>query len=258
MSGAGFDTISSRVAPQPRLEFPCRPRRPAGRLNIGYAYRKKTNNSADSDDNAQFREKMHRTANPVGGNMKTKLILATTCALLLCSCAITPSDPADLVRSFTVELDPQPAAGKLKVKSKAQGWRRTFRKDGYVGFAKGESGDILFEVKKGDSESCSDGAEWVISKLELTVFADPYKKESGRDFGESQENHVWLKKAFPQVDLQDGSVSGTLDRTQFRLTVDNAQRNDEVAYYKVTVTPCEGGDALATDPIIRNGGKGHN
>ncbi len=162
----------------------------------------------------------------------------------------------------------QPTANKLMVRTAPKGWERNGKKDGYVGFAKGESGLLTFGLKGEDVGSyCpfnTDGtADWVITKIELSATGDPVT-EKGTNFGRDQSAYPWLKEAFPGVDLSNGRVFPAIgknpeDKNEGRGSVTifsaNEQAGDTFTYYQVTATRCSSGATVETDPGIRNGGR---
>ena len=156
----------------------------------------------------------------------------------------------------------------LIVKTPPKGWENSGKKYGYVGFAKGESGLVIFGIKGEDvGKLCSDNTDgrvkWVITRIELSATGDPVS-EKGNNFGVSQAAYPWLKEAFPGVDLSNGRVypsEGLPDvdknggRTSAAIFSANEQVGDTFAFYRVTAAPCGDGDPVQTDPGIRNGGR---
>lgn len=161
-----------------------------------------------------------------------------------------------------------PTGSDLKVKSKPKGWNKNGKKDGYVGFAEGESGLVTFGIKGEDvDDKCpfnTEGeAKWVITKIELSATGNP-ETEKGDNFGGDQSEYPWLKEAFPGVDLSNGRVFPPegfpeVDKYGGRSTVAifsaNQQEGETFAYYQVTATRCSTGASLKTDPGIGNGGR---
>lgn len=156
----------------------------------------------------------------------------------------------------------QPTGSKLKVISKPKGWNKAGKKDGYVGFAKGESGIITFGIKNSEvGDSCpayDGGASWVITKMELSGTGDS-ATEKGDNFGGDQTAQGWLQQAFPDVDLSDGVIfeAATLEegRTSVSIIDANNQIGRTFAYYQVTATKCSDGTTVQIDPGVGNGGR---
>lgn len=176
--------------------------------------------------------------------------------------AMRPESGAKL-RNYTVELKPKVGGKKneLQVKTKAQGYGKNDRKDGYVGFGEDESGFIILSLKgETPGDRCPDAsnggdADWVITRVRLSASGDP-ETEKGEDFGDSQPE--WLDDAFPDVDLDNGVVYAA-DRKDASTTVvvdnDNDQRGEQDIWYEVTAEPCGEGEPAVTDPMVRNKGK---
>ena len=193
--------------------------------------------------------------------MKIKLFMVILLMAGLSACAHNPfvvnTTNVKLFKNYGVSLQPQPDAGKIKVKSKAQGWNKAGKKDGYVGYAIGDQGLTFFVVKKEDlGDSCSGDATWVITQLLLSATGDS-SEEKGDDFGEPQPQ--WLQEAFPNVDLADGSLFKTNHKNEgvTFLPVFNAnhQLGYKFIYYELTLTRCSDGLTLKTDPGWGNGGR---
>ena len=169
-----------------------------------------------------------------------------------------------LFKNFGVSLQPQPTAGKVKVRSKAQGWNRAGKKDGYVGYAQGEQGQTFFAIKNEDlgnfceQEDGTGDAKWVITGFHLSATGDS-SEEKGSNFGGDQKAYPWLKEAFPTVDLDNGALFPNVSKDQgvTFLPVFNAngQLGYEFIYYQVTLTRCSDGFTLKTDPGWGNGGR---
>ena len=184
--------------------------------------------------------------------------------VMLTACAAQPAAPSKgKVKNFGISLEAKPSQNSVKILSKPQGDRKAGKKNGYVGFAKGESGKVLFTVKKEDlSDTCDGTAEWVITQVALTAYGDE-TKEKGDETTFDKKQPTWLKDAFPDTDPGNNGyvLNVTKDKAQTFAIVqnDNAQAGDELIYYRVTLTPCDdlGGKLklLVTDPAIRNGGR---
>jgi hypothetical protein len=159
-------------------------------------------------------------------------------------------------KNFVVWLDPKPAQNTVKVKTPPQGWKKKNRKDGYIGYDKGQSGITFFGVKqKNLGGSCeTDTADWVITRLRLSANGNE-TTEKGSGFGTSQP--AWLQEAFPNVNLSDGILFET-DKahgvTFLPVYNANAQKGPRFIYYEVTLTNCADGSSLTTDPGWGNGG----
>lgn len=196
--------------------------------------------------------------------MNTRLIVALIATVALSACATQQGSMltkqgfvSTKAKNFGVTLDAKPQQQTVKVTSKAQGWNKSGKKDGYVGYARGESGLTLFMVKGEDvADRCSGSAAWVITRLRLASEGDP-GEQKGSNFGSPQP--AWLAEAFPGVDLGDGDLFNTdRDGGQTFLPVFNAnqQEGEKTIYYEVTLTPCdENIPSFTTDPAWGNGGK---
>lgn len=203
--------------------------------------------------------------------MKISSSIALCLALSITACASISANPtgatAKTKKDFNVELKPNPKSSptKLKATNSPQGWKRSGKKYGYVGFDTGEDGNITFQLKwEGDNKKCisDDGtatATWVITRIELSATGD-YGDEKGSRFGESQASDPWLRDAFPAVDLSNGAVFQTADISEGRTTVSiedaNAQVGERFIFYEVTATNCANDKVtIKIDPGVGNGGK---
>lgn len=200
--------------------------------------------------------------------MKIFVLAMAIVALLVAGCATYSMRPASVptTRNFVVQLQPKVNASKndLQIKTKPQGVGKNGRKDGYVGFGEDESGFIVLTLKGEEpGDRCPGAADpgtanWVISRVDLSASGDP-DTEKGDAFGESQPD--WLALAFPDVDLDDGSVfaadPGEEGTTTVVLDDNNGQEGERFIYYRVTAQKCGGapGDVAVTDPMVRNTGK---
>jgi hypothetical protein len=152
----------------------------------------------------------------------------------------------------------------LKIESKAKGWKKDGKKNGYVGFDEGESGLITFAIKNEDiDDRCKPPAggglaDWVITLVELSATGD-VSTEKGTNFGGDQKEYPWLKEAFPDVTLEDGVIfkAKTLaeGRTSLTLFSANQQIGETFTFYRITATRCSTGETVRTDPGVGNGGK---
>ena len=197
--------------------------------------------------------------------MKIKLFMVVLLMAGLSACdektiTISTIDPGSF-KNYGVSLQPQPAAGKVKVKSKAQGWNKGGKKDGYVGYKQGDQGMTFFAVKNEDwGDSCSGSAKWVITGLHLSATGD-LATEKGTNFGDSQKAYPWLKEDFPNVVLSNGELfNKSKDQGVTFLPVFNANGHpaadgDKFIYYELTLTRCSDGLTLKTDPGWGNGGR---
>ncbi|MBT8039268.1 MAG: hypothetical protein HKO85_07840 [Xanthomonadales bacterium] len=190
--------------------------------------------------------------------MKSRIAIALIVVIMVAGCVHQPILVTGKSKNFGVSLEAkvQPNKEWVKVLSKAQGFRKSGKKDGYVGYAPGESGVTLFSVKKEDlNANCAGTAEWVITKLELASEGDP-ADEKGSNFGSAQP--AWLAEAFPGVNLANGELFavGKNDGQTF-LPVYNAngQEGFQLVYYRVTLTRCSDGKSVPTDPVWGNGGR---
>lgn len=198
--------------------------------------------------------------------MKLRILALLTLVFVLFACTAPPKFGSFLnnpyVKNFGVSL--KIAGNKLKAKSKAQGWNRNGKKDGYVGYGPGEFGWVFLAMKDEDlgntceSAGLGGDADWVITSVYLSAFPDPpATDEKGTKFGDPQP--AWLQKAFPDVDLSDGHLFKTANKdegiTFYPIENANDQRGYKFAYYQVTVEECDGSGIHVLDPGIGNGGK---
>jgi hypothetical protein len=154
-------------------------------------------------------------------------------------------------------LEAKPAQTNVKIHSKAQGWKKSGKKDGYVGYARGESGLTVFHIKHEEVDgSCANSADWVITRLRLATKGD-IDSEKGSNFGLTQD--PWLLEAFPALTAEDNGVLLDTDKagglTYLPVYNANMQQGEKFIYYEVTLTPCSDGDSLTTDPGWGNGGR---
>jgi hypothetical protein len=204
--------------------------------------------------------------------MKMKLFMVVLLIAGLSACGKKPvtinSTDIKSFKNFVVRLEPKPADNTVKVKSKAQGWKKGGKKDGYVGYDIDDAGMTFFAIKKenwGDfceKKDESGTAKWVITKLLLSATGDP-ATEKGNNFGNSQEAYPWLKKAFPNVKLINGELfNKSKDQGVTFLPVFNANGHsakdlgEKFIYYQLTLSECKkDGKVLTTDPGWKNGGR---
>jgi hypothetical protein len=191
--------------------------------------------------------------------MKTIAIVLAT--MMLVGCATQSLSPKKS-KNFGVSMEAKPSQDTVKLLSKAQGWKKSGKKNGYVGYAQGESGYTLFTIKKEDlGATCANGADWVITRMALTTQGDENSEKGvASTFGKVQP--AWLKEAFPDVDLKTGYLLDVAKQdAQTFLIVENAnqQEGEKMVYYEVTLSPCndQGGklDPVKSDPAWRNGGR---
>lgn len=193
------------------------------------------------------------------------MLIRTLTAILLLTivtaCTGKPSLAPGQGKNFGVSLDAKPNQGGVKVLSRAQGWQKSGKKNGYVGYEQGESGLTLFTIKKEDlGATCSatdaeDQAEWVITRLQLATEGDP-ETEKGSNFGQPQP--AWLQEAFPAVDLSNGDLyraSAANGQTFIAVYNANQQEGYRFIYYQVTLTRCSDGYSISSDPAWGNGGR---
>jgi hypothetical protein len=183
---------------------------------------------------------------------------------LIAACAPQPVAPAKgKIKNFGISLEAKPNQGEVKILTKAQGFGNAGEKNGFVGFDQGESGGLLFMVKKEDlSATCADTAEWVITQVALTAFKDK-NSDKGDDKTFDKPQPAWMKEAFPAIDPDKNGYVLNVDKKDAQTFAivqnDNAQEGERTIYYRVTLTPCDdqGGQLqpLQTDPAIRNGGR---
>jgi hypothetical protein len=203
--------------------------------------------------------------------MKMKLFMVVLLMAGLSACgpdqSVVSNDIVLGFKNYGVSLEPKPAQNTVKVKSKAQGWKKGGKKDGYVGYDTDEIGWTFFVVKKEDlgdfcpKEDGTGTAEWVITRLRLSATGDE-ATEKGTNFGNSQAAYPWLKEDFPNVDLSNGELfNKSKDQGVTFLPVFNANghsidKGEKFIYYELTLSECgEDGDVLTTDPGWGNGGR---
>ena len=146
-------------------------------------------------------------------------------------------------------------SGALVIRTGPQGWEANVpgKMPGYVGFAPNSNGIIVLALTE-DFPTCEDGADWVLTKIELSKNGNPVTQK-GHNFGANQKG--WLTTAFPQADekgvvLDVGKDNGT---TSFVVGNQNNNRGRQWAYYRVTATNCSDGSEIMTDPGWQNGGR---
>ena len=194
--------------------------------------------------------------------MRLTVLIITV--FLLAACAPQAVAPAKgKVKNFGISLEAKPNQGEVKILSKPQGAGKAGKKDGYLGYAQGESGSVLFNIKKEDlSDNCAGSADWVITQIALTAKGDE-NSEKGDDTSWGTPQPDWLKLAFPGVDQQPGYVLDIQDKADAQTFAvvknDNAQEGEKLVYYRVTLSPCDDQNGnlkpLKSDPAIRNGGR---
>ena len=195
--------------------------------------------------------------------MKIKLFMVVLLMVGLSACSDKASEVgialAKKSKNYVVILVPKPSDNKVVIKTKAQGWKNKDKKNGYIGYEKGDSGWTYFAVKKEEiDDSCSGTAKWVITQLRLSATGEE-DTEKGTDFGNKQPR--WLQQAFPNVKLADGSLFKAADRNEgvTFLSAYNAnyQLGEKFIYYELTLTPCgdDDGPPLTTDPGWGNEGR---
>lgn len=194
--------------------------------------------------------------------MNTRLLIAIVLVLTLgaCSSQQVVNQAMSTNVNYGVRLDPKPnpAPGRVNILSKAQGDKKSGKKNGYVGYAQGEQGITVFFIKNEDpADSCGNGANWEITQLRLASQGDP-TTEKGSNFGAKQP--AWLALAFPGVNLAGGvlfpQTAGQPGVTF--LPVFNANQTDKPVdvYYELTLKSCTSPfTTITTDPMWGNGGK---
>ena len=202
--------------------------------------------------------------------MKIKLLMVVLLIAGLSACGqkkmtVMTIDPKSF-KNYGVSLEPKPGQNSVKIKSKAQGWKKGGKKNGYVGYDQGEAGLTSFAVKKEDlgdfceKEDGSGTAEWVITRLRVSATGNP-ATEKGTNFGNSQTAYPWLALAFPNVVLSNGELfNRSKDQGVTFLPVYNANGHPAAdgvrfIYYQLTLTRCSDGLELTTDPGWGNEGR---
>ena len=191
-----------------------------------------------------------------------------TVALLMASLALISGCASlnvlnDQFESYVVLMEED--SGTLEILSEPQGWlsdptdcddpdnpNYPCKKNGYVGFAPKKDGIIVLALKESFS-TCATGADWVITKIELSKNGNP-NTQKGHNFGSNQRG--WLTTAFPQADDKGvvHDVSKDNGTASFVVGNQNNNRGRQWAYYQVTATKCSDGSEVMTDPGWQNGG----
>jgi len=193
--------------------------------------------------------------------MKIQHLLVMSILLLCAACARLPTEINILSSNFEnypVILRPNLATQKLDIVSPPQGDQKQGKKNGWVGFARGKNGTILFTLDALPSKpvctaDVTTSAEWVISKIELTQNGNP-QEEKGNNFGTSQSG--WIVGAFPQMNPGNGKIEdASIDSIAIAVWDLNNNNGAMTAYYQITARRCSDGYELKTDPAIRNGGR---
>jgi len=202
--------------------------------------------------------------------MKSRILVIVVTAILMAACTppgvIRPDDvKAQKIYAVTLEPKKNRQVWGLEIVSKAQGWRNSGKKNGYVGFDVDQAGWTFFHVKNEDlGARCTDGgdsADWVITGLRLSLSGDDSSLKG--DFGGPQP--AGLSRSFPGVNPLNGQLVDipVNDAAPF-LAVYNANgqkpREDgqpRLVYYEVEVSPCHDQveQPLTTDPAWGNGGR---
>ena len=202
--------------------------------------------------------------------MKTRIVVIVTTDILVAACTppgvIKPDDvKAQKIYAVTVVPKKNQQVWRLEIVSKAQGWKKANKKNGYVGFDVDEAGWTFFHVKNEDlAARCtdeSDSADWVITGLRVSVDGDEATLKG--DFGGTQP--AGLARSFPGVNLVNGQlVDIPVNNAVPFLAVYNANGQNARAdgeprliYYEVEVSPCHDqvDEPLTTDPAWGNGGR---
>jgi hypothetical protein len=200
--------------------------------------------------------------------MKFRLFVLVTTSLFLTGCKTTAEMDGSVLTTqvartqYGVAL--KASSNGLKIETAAKGWKKDGKKKGYVGFAENESGLVTFAIKNEDiDDRCTPPAgggtaKWVITQVRLSATGD-IATEKGTNFGGDQSAYPWLKEAFPDVNLKDGSLftaqTPAEGRTSLTVFSANQQRGETFAYYEITATRCSTGETVKTDPGIGNGGR---
>jgi hypothetical protein len=150
--------------------------------------------------------------------------------------------------------------GKVTL-SPAQGDDSQGKADGWVGFAKGTHGRIVFAfedyaTRRKCTGNPADSAEWVLTTIALSKKGTE-STQKGKNFGERQTG--WIQSSFPGID-EKGYLIKDMDlrrATADQVLVDiNDNNGRQVAYYEIEIRRCDGtGSPLKTDPGIGNKGK---
>lgn len=153
--------------------------------------------------------------------------------------------------SYSVVMEE--SSGTLVILSNPQGWEADGKNKGYVGFEPGKIGHIVLSLAEAN-QTCEAGANWVITKIELSKNGNP-STQKGLNFGGNQKG--WLKKAFPQADENGVLFDVKKGNGEASKIVENRNNNNgrQWAYYQVTATNCSNGQVVMTDPGVQNGGR---
>jgi len=193
--------------------------------------------------------------------MKIKWLLLLLTVIMFSACDSSSYMSSSLVlskaKNFGVVLEAKPAQKAVKVQTKAQGWNKGGKKNGYIGTAQGESGITIFTVKGEDiADDCAGDAQWVITELRLATEGDS-AEQKGSNFGKEQP--AWLAEAFPGVDKYGVlfDVDKSVGQTFLPVFNANQQEGEKMIYYEVALTNCDSDDdeSYKTDPAWGNGGR---
>lgn len=195
--------------------------------------------------------------------MKTTSVLILGIVLIITGCASPRSgEDGPVYNSYEeyfvmLKVD----GGKLVIASPAQGDESRGKANGWVGFAKGTHGRIVFafedyQTRMKCTDNKADSAEWVLTTIALSKTGNA-STQKGRGFGTSQTG--WVQNAFPGIN-KNGYLVKDVDlrnaRSAEALLNNNSNNGKQVAYYEIEARRCDGtGEPLKVDPGIGNGGR---
>lgn len=171
-----------------------------------------------------------------------------------------------------IEFTVNPGQGVLMPFTGSQGCTRgQGERKGCVRFAADTLGQIKFSLKGNPATNkCSDpGTQYVITKIELShegyLLAGsptPVISEKGI-FNPDAAWQIpsWLQDAFPGVDAKGVVYSASKDDASNQATIINLNNqpnkgggNEKDIWYRISVTDCNDGSVLRSDPRLENDG----
>ena len=201
-------------------------------------------------------------------------------AFSLAGCAVSPSGgqggggpapgPSLVYKNFVVLINPVNG----KIITPGQGAKASGRGNGYVGFDVDEAGWTTFMIiNESPFATCNapkggkqKAADWVITRIELSDTGSKVNDSRGKpklkgdNFGSSVPPWVW--QSFTNVDSGTGVVfTAAKDAAPTFVNIyngnahDNENLGEKLIYYRVQLTPCDGGEPFWADPAWGNGGK---
>lgn len=171
-----------------------------------------------------------------------------------------------------VEFSVKPGQGVLMPHSQSQGCSRgQGERKGCVKFATDTIGQITFSLLGNPAtHKCSDpGTKYVITKIELShegylVAAKPSPVISEKgifDPDPAWQIPGWLQDAFPGISSKGVAYSASKEDASNQATIINLNNqpnakggNEKDIWYRVSVTDCNDGSVLRSDPRFENDG----